>query len=335
MSLGRTLKLNSGYSIPVVGLGTWQSSPNEVARAVEYALRHGYRHIDAAACYGNENEVGEGLRASGVPRSSVFITSKLWNTHHKPEDVEEALDETLKSLGTEYLDLYLIHWPVSFKKGAGFKDLWPINPETGAVHVIDVPNAETWRAMEALVEKGKIRSIGVSNFTKERIEELLKTAKIKPAVNQIEAHPYLQQEAFLEWLKIQGIVGQAYSHTGNNIYGKPKAIDDPVVIEIAESLSRQPAQVLIQWAIKRGMVVLPKSTTASRIEANFQNFDLPEEAFEKINALDRHSRYNFPLRLGVNIFGEHDEETLRRGVEDLVAATRDRTINDLYKAHKK
>ncbi|KAI0420764.1 aldehyde reductase 1 [Xylaria grammica] len=335
MSSGRTLKLNSGYSIPVVGLGTWQSGPHEVAKAVEHALRGGYRHIDAAACYGNENEVGEGIRASGVPRADIFVTSKLWNTHHRPHDVESALDETLKNLGTDYLDLYLIHWPVSFEKGSRFKDLWPINPETGAVHVIDVPDAETWKAMEALVKKGKVRSIGVSNFTRERIEDLLKTAEIKPAVNQIEAHPYLQQPALLDWLKNQNIVAQAYSHTGNNIYGKPKAVDDPVILEIAASLGRQPTQVLIQWAIQRGMVVLPKSITPSRIDANFQDFELPQHAFEQISSLDRHARYNFPLRLGVNIFGEHNEETLRKGVQDLIAATREKSVNDLYEAHKK
>ncbi|KAJ8125689.1 hypothetical protein O1611_g7949 [Lasiodiplodia mahajangana] len=334
MSSGRGLKLNSGYSIPVVGLGTWQSSPNEVAKAVEFALRCGYRHIDAAACYGNETEVGQGIRASGVPRREIFVTSKLWNTHHKSQDVEEALDETLKNLGMGYLDLYLIHWPVSFKKGSGFKDLWPVDPDTGAIHVIDVPDAETWRAMESLVKKGKVRSIGVSNFTRERIESLLKTAEIMPAVNQIEAHPYLQQPALLDWLKSQDIVAQAYSHTGNNIYGKPKAVDDAIVVRIARELGRQPTQVLIQWAIQRGMVVLPKSVTPSRIKANFEDFELPQDAFEEITRLDRHARYNFPLRLGVNIFGEHDEETLKRGVQDLIKATREKSVNDLYEAHK-
>ncbi|KAI0114418.1 aldehyde reductase 1 [Nemania sp. FL0031] len=335
MSSRRTLRLNSGYSIPAVGLGTWQSSPNEVAKAVEYALGCGYRHIDAAACYGNETEVGHGIRASGVARSEIFVTSKLWNTHHKAQDVEEALDETLKNLGMDYLDLFLIHWPVSFKKGSGFKDLWPINPQTGGVHVIDVPIAETWRGMEALVKKGKVRSIGVSNFTRERIETLLKTAEIKPAVNQIEAHPYLQQPALLDWLKSQDIVAQAYSHTGNNIYGKPKAVDDAIVVEIAKDLARQPTQVLIQWTIQRGLVVLPKSVTPSRIKANLEEFELPREAFKKITNLDRHTRYNFPLRLGVNIFGEHDEETLKRGVQDLIEATRSKSVNDLYEAHKK
>lgn len=151
------------------------SAPNQVGNAVEFALRHGYRHIDAAATYDNEEEVGAGIKASGVPRSDIFLTSKLWNTHHKAADVEEAVNESLADLGTDYLDLYLIHWPVAFKKSEQQKKLrGPINPADGGVHVIDVPIEETWRAMEAMVEQGKIRSIGVSNFTKERIEEILK-----------------------------------------------------------------------------------------------------------------------------------------------------------------
>ncbi|KAL1616399.1 hypothetical protein SLS56_011441 [Neofusicoccum ribis] len=322
MSSNRSLKLNSGYSIPVVGLGTWQSGPNEVSNAVAAALKLGYRHIDAAAVYDNEGEVGEGIRQSGVDRKDIFITSKLWNTHHKPEDVEEALDATLKDLGTEYLDLYLIHWPVAFTKADSIKQHFPINPATEAVHVIDVPTTDTWRALEALVAKGKIRSIGVSNFTRAAIEDLLKTAKIPPAVNQIEAHPYLQQPELLAWQQAQGIVTAAYSPLGNNIYNLPRAVDDPVVIEIAKGLGREPAQVLVQWAVQRGTVVLPKSVTPKRIEANFQDFELPKEAFDKITALDRKHRYNFPIRLGVNIFGEHDEATLKKGVADWVAAQR-------------
>ncbi|CRK42195.1 hypothetical protein BN1723_018976, partial [Verticillium longisporum] len=270
MSSGRSFKLNSGHSIPAVGLGTWQSGPNEVARAVEHALRHGYRHIDAAAVYDNEEEVGAGIKASGVPREEIFLTSKLWNTHHKAEDVEEALDQSLADLGTDYVDLYLIHWPVSFSKPAEKKQRFPLAAD-GGVDVIDVPASETWKAMEALVKKGKIRSIGVSNFSRARIEDLLKNAEIKPAVNQIEAHPYLQQPELLEWSKQQDILITAYSPSGNNIYNLPKALDDPEVAAIAKEVGRQPAQVLIQWAVQRGTVVLPKSVTPSRIEENFQD----------------------------------------------------------------
>ncbi|CRK15539.1 hypothetical protein BN1708_002768 [Verticillium longisporum] len=312
-------ELNSGHSIPAVGLGTWQSGPNEVARAVEHALRHGYRHIDAAAVYDNEEEVGAGIKASGVPRKEIFLTSKLWNTHHKAEDVEEALDQSLADLGTDYVDLYLIHWPVSFSKPAEKKQRFPLAAD-GGVDVIDVPASETWKAMEALVKKGKIRSIGVSNFSKARIEDLLKTAEIKPAVNQIEAHPYLQQPELLEWSKQQDILITAYSPSGNNIYNLPKALDDPEVAAIAKEVGRQPAQVLIQWAVQRGTVVLPKSVTPSRIEENFQDFELPAAALERINKLDKNHRYNMPARLGVDVFGEHDEAFLKKARADWIAA---------------
>ncbi|KAF4995462.1 hypothetical protein FDECE_12785 [Fusarium decemcellulare] len=323
MSSGRTFKLNSGYTIPAVGLGTWQSGPNEVANAVEYALKHGYRHIDAAAVYDNEAEVGAGIKASGVPREDIFLTSKLWNTHHKASDVEEALDQSLKDLQTDYVDLFLVHWPVAFKKPANKKERFPIDPSDEGVHVIDVPIKETWQALEALVKKGKIRTIGISNFSQAKTEEILAFAEIKPAVNQIEAHPYLQQPGLLEWSKKQGILITAYSPSGNNIYGLPKAIDDPVVIGIAKELGKQPAQVLIQWAVQRGTVVLPKSVTPSRIAENFEDFELPQSAFEKINALDKNHRYNIPIRLGLDIFGELDEATVKKGRADWIAKQRE------------
>jgi diketogulonate reductase-like aldo/keto reductase len=283
---------------------------------VEAALRTGYRHIDAAACYGNEAEVGAGIRASGVPREDIFLTSKLWNTFHAADDVERGIDRSLRDLGVDYLDLYLVHWPVSFAKRADNEDdFFPVDPATGGIHTTDVPIEETWRAMEALVHKGKARSIGVSNFTTARVEALLETASIPPAANQVEAHPYLQQPALLAWHQARGIVVQAYSPLGNNIYGRPRAVDDPVVAEVAATLDppRSPAQVLVQWAVQRGTVVLPKSVTPARIASNFEDFTLPEEACRRIDALDRGERYNFPLRLGLDIFGEHDAETLRKG----------------------
>ncbi|KAK2879975.1 hypothetical protein FQN49_000701 [Arthroderma sp. PD_2] len=166
-----TFTLNSGYKIPAVGLGTWQSKPHEVEKAVEVALKAGYRHIDGAFAYKNEAEVGLGLKNSGVPREEVFLTSKLWNTQHRPEIVEAACDKTIRDLGVSYLDLYLVHWPVAFIPG----DVpLPKDPETGQLQLdTQVTMKDTWKAMEALVKKGKVRSIGVSNFSKERIEDLL------------------------------------------------------------------------------------------------------------------------------------------------------------------
>ncbi|EEY21676.1 aldose reductase [Verticillium alfalfae VaMs.102] len=286
MSSGRSFKLNSGHSIPAVGLGTWQSGPNEVARAVEHALRHGYRHIDAAAVYDNEEEVGAGIKASGVPREEIFLTSKLWNTHHKAEDVEEALDQSLADLGTDYVDLYLIHWPVSFSKPAEKKQRFPLAAD-GGVDVIDVPASETWKAMEALVKKGKIRSIGVSNFSKARIEDLLKTAEIKPAVNQIEAHPYLQQPELLEWSKQQDTSELPIARLETIISTFLRALDDLEVAAIAKEVAASPPRSSFSGPSSAVPSFSPKSVTPSRIEENFQDFELSAAALERITSSTR------------------------------------------------
>ncbi|KAL4975187.1 NADP-dependent oxidoreductase domain-containing protein [Aspergillus desertorum] len=291
MAPRRTFKLNTGYEIPAVGLGTWQSKPSEVQEAVTAALNIGYRHIDAAAVYGNEREVGNGIKASDVPREEIFLTSKLWNTNHEPENVEAALDRFQQYLGQKHCRTPAwswIHWPVAFRYST--TTIQPVDEKTDLVDVIDVPIKDTWAAMEALVAKGKVRSIGVSNFTREKIEELLKTAKIPPAVNQIGAHPYLQQRELLEWSKEK--VNKRHT---NNIYNIPPTVEDPLVIEIAESLNKTPAQVLISWAVQRG-----------------SDFILPEDAFQAIQSLERHQRMNFPARLGVDIFGEVGEESVKR-----------------------
>ncbi|OJJ41017.1 hypothetical protein ASPWEDRAFT_101237 [Aspergillus wentii DTO 134E9] len=314
MSLGRTFKLNSGHEIPAVGLGTWLSKPHEVENAVETALHLGYRHIDAAACYLNESEVGNGWKKSGVPREQIFITSKLWNTHHHPENVEEALNKTLNDLQTNYLDLYLIHWPVAFEHTT--ETLTPTDPVTKRFRIADVPVSDTWAELEKLVKAGKIRSIGISNFTIEKTQELLKTAEIPPAANQIEAHPYLQQPGLTKFLIENNILPVAYSPLGNNIYELPRVVNDPIVEEIAKKLGKDPAQLLISWAVQRGTAVLPKSVTSSRIESNFQDFVVPDADLEALNKLDRNQRYNYPFRWGIDVFGELGAEEAERRAEE-------------------
>ncbi|KAG7088909.1 hypothetical protein E1B28_012854 [Marasmius oreades] len=263
--------LRSGDKIPSVALGVWKAGKNEVGRAVKAALCSGYRHIDGAWAYRNEEEVGQALKESGVPREEVWLTSKLWNTFHAPEDIEPTLDESLRKLGTNYLDLYLIHWPVATKKDGTYydKDLTE-NPYP------------TWKKLEEMVDKGKVRNIGVSNFNERRIKNLTgNPLKYRPAINQVELSYWLPQPELLEWSKENGIILEAYSPLGSD-----KRVQDslnvPEVKEIAAQTGLTPAQVIISWHVQRGTVVLPKSVTPSRVKENIQISMLPAEAFEKL-----------------------------------------------------
>lgn len=263
----KTVKLNNGVLMPIIGFGTWQTPNGEVAEnAVFQALKAGYRHIDTAATYKNESSVGDGIIRSGIDRESIFLTTKLWNDAHSYEGAKKAIKDSLEKLKVDYLDLYLIHWP----NPKLIRDHW----EEG--------NAEAWRAMEEAVEAGLIRAIGVSNFHEKHLDALLKTAKIKPAVNQIYASPSDPQEHLKAYNDAHGIVTQAYSPLGTGTI-----LENDVLKRIANEYQKSVAQVAIRWSIQKGYVPLPKSVTESRIIENFDVFDfeLKDEDVATIDSL--------------------------------------------------
>lgn len=266
----KIIEFYNGNSIPALGLGTFRVENNDECReAVKHAIISGYRHIDTAQTYHNEEKVGqgikEGLEATGLNREDLFITTKLWMTDYGRENVQSAYEASLKRLGLDYVDLYLIHWP------GQDKDLI----------------TETWKAMEDLYNEGKIKNIGVSNFHVHHLEELLQEASIKPVINQIECHPYLTQKELRAYLEAQKIVAQSWSPLMNG-----QILEDEVVKEIANELGKTPAQVIIRWNIDENIVVIPKSVTPSRIEENLNVFDfeLSEDQLSRLNALNKDER---------------------------------------------
>jgi 2,5-diketo-D-gluconate reductase A len=258
------LVLNSGQTIPQLGFGVFKIDPAETAEAVSEALKVGYRHIDTAEMYRNEKGVGEAVRASGLDRSEVYITSKLNNGFHRPDDARRAFDGTLEALGSDYVDLFLIHWPLPTLYGGDF--------------------VSTWRTLEDFSRDGRARSIGVSNFQVAHLQRLVQECDVAPAVNQIEVHPYLCNEEVRAADADHGILTEAWSPLA-----KGRVLNDPVVGAIAGRTGRTPAQVVLRWHVQRGDIVFPKSTTAVRIEENFQIFDfeLAPEDIAAISALDR------------------------------------------------
>jgi diketogulonate reductase-like aldo/keto reductase len=268
--------LPSGDRIPAVALGVWNAGGGEVGVAIKAALAAGYRHIDGAWAYGNEQEVGNAIKESGVPREDIFITSKLWNAFHAPEDIEPILDESLSHLQTSYLDLYLIHWPVAFKREHYVNGRIVIDEELTANPY------PTWKKLEELVDKGKIRNIGVSNFNVWRYENLTSNPlKYRPAVNQVELSFGNPQPELLAWAKLHGVLLEAYSPLGSSKQVK-ETLELPVIKSVARDLGITPAQVIISWHVQRGAVVLPKSVHEDRIRENFRVVSLPCRYFDLI-----------------------------------------------------
>lgn len=294
----KTLKLRNGLKMPALGLGTWKSEPDEVYRAVRSALEVGYRHIDCAAAYQNEEGVGRALadafEAGDVRRKDVWITSKLWNDSHAPKHVRPALETSLRKLQLDYLDLYLIHWPVALRHGTDLPD----GPED-FIPLSEIPLESTWEAMLKVCDEDLARAVGVSNFSQKKIEQVRDATGEIPAVNQIELHPYLQQNALVAACKKLGVAVTAYSPLGSPDSAQMLGRDDdvlliehPTIVDIADAHGATPGQILIAWALARGTSVIPKSVHPKRIEENWKarKVTLTDEDMTAIEALDIHQR---------------------------------------------
>jgi 2,5-diketo-D-gluconate reductase A len=264
MSQVPTIELNDGVSIPQLGFGVFQIKPDETAAAVKKALEIGYRHIDTAEMYGNEKEVAQGIRDAGLDRGEVFVTSKLNNGFHKPDDARRAFDETLKKLDSDYVDLFLIHWPLPTLYDGDF--------------------VSTWKVFEEFARDGRARSIGVSNFQVAHLQRLASETDTVPSVNQIELHPYFGNDEVRAYGREHGIATEAWAPIAQG-----KVLDDPVIKRVAEARGKTAAQVVLRWHIQRGHIVFPKSVTPERVKANFELFDfeLDDSDMDAISALNK------------------------------------------------
>jgi alcohol dehydrogenase (NADP+) len=289
---------NNAIGMPMLGFGTLIPDAAGTISATRDALKAGFRHFDCAERYRNESEVGEALKAemaaSGIAREEIFVTTKLWNTNHRPERVEAAFEESLKRLQLNYIDLYLIHTPYAFQPG---EDQDPRDENGNVIYDTEVTLLDTWRAMESLVDSGKARAIGLSDITLKELVPLYESARIKPAAIQIESHPYLPETELLEFCKEKGIVFLAFAPLGHGI--RPGLLEDPIILEIAAQVEKTPAQVLLAWAVQRGTALLTTPKTEARAKENFDISSLPEEAFNAINNIQTRQRYNQVVETGV------------------------------------
>jgi diketogulonate reductase-like aldo/keto reductase len=305
--------------MPLIGVGMWQVPKDKAAGVVLEAFKLGYRLVDTASDYGNEKEIGDGIKEAFdtglVKREDIFVTSKLWNTDHARQHVRQACEHTLKDLRLDYLDLYLIHFPISLKHVDRVPAEWFYDPDKKQVIPEPITIRETWEAMEELVDAGLVKNIGVANFSGALIVELLKFARIKPSVLQIEHNPYLTQEKLINYAKSQGLAITAYSSFANLSYisssmdfpdanDAPLLFDQPIIKEIAKNYGKSPAQIALKWALQRQIAIIPKSSNRNRLTENRDLFDfeLTQEELHKISSLNKNLRFNNPATFNFPIF---------------------------------
>jgi alcohol dehydrogenase (NADP+) len=293
------IPLNHGAGhMPALGFGTLIPEAALTISATRDALEAGFRHFDCAERYRNEREVGRalqaGLAAGGIGREDIFVTTKLWNSNHRPERVEPAFEASLDRLGLKYLDLYLIHTPFAFQPG---DEQDPRDQNGDVLYDHEVALLDTWTAMESLVDHGKCRAIGLSDITLDKLRPLYESARIKPTVVQVESHPYLPEAELLEFCNQRGVVFLAFAPLGHGM--KPGLLEDPVVSAVAVRAGKTPAQVLLAWAVQRGTAVLTTPRTAARARENFDISRLAQDAFDEINRIQTRQRLNAVVSTGV------------------------------------
>ncbi len=294
--------------LPALGFGTLIPDHAETISATRDALRAGFRHFDCAERYGNEREVGqalrEGLAATRLSREKIFVTTKLWNSNHRPDRVEPAFEASLARLGLTYLDLYLIHTPYAFQPGDNYD---PRDKDGNVIYDRDTTLLDTWKALESLVDHGKCRAIGLSDITLEALKPICDAARIKPAVVQVESHPYLPETELLDYCNKNNIVLLAFAPLGHGM--KPGLLEDPVITAVATCVGKTPAQVLLAWAIQRGTALLTTPRSAARAQENFDIARIPQDAFDEINRIQTRQRLNPVVNTGVPGFIPQSKST--------------------------